>query len=156
MLIRRLTVSDVGALLEFYDSLTEAVTYFFSPWPEFTEEVLRDHLAGADAGRHVVLALVTPEGSVEGHGFMWNVDSDKPVLGIGLRERAQGHGWGRLLMEALLTEADARSLPEVHLTVLKDNRRARTLYESLGFETIGETTFRGENDSLCMVRRREW
>jgi ribosomal protein S18 acetylase RimI-like enzyme len=100
--------------------------------------------------------VVAPEGSVEGHGFLWNVDGDHPVLGIGLRERAQGQGWGRALMEALLADADARGLPEVHLTVLKDNVRACHLYESVDFLVVGETTFRGENDSLCMVRRRVW
>jgi ribosomal protein S18 acetylase RimI-like enzyme len=156
MLIRPLTLADQAALQEFYDSLTEAVTYFFQPWPEATEEVLRDHLAGAEAGRHVVLAVVAPTGSVEGHGFLWNVDTDKPVLGIGLRERAQGQGWGRALMEALLAEADDRGLPEVNLTVLQDNIRGRNLYESLDFVVVGETTFRTENDSLCMVRKREW
>jgi ribosomal protein S18 acetylase RimI-like enzyme len=154
MLIRPLTSADLAALREFYDSLTAAVTCFFQPWPEATEAVLRDHLAGGEAGRHVVLAMVAPEGSVEGHGFLWNVDSDHPVLGIGLRERAQGQGWGRALLQALLTEADARRLPEVHLTVLQDNVRARRLYQSVGFLVVGEATFRGENDSLRMVRRR--
>ena len=156
MLIRHLTRADLPALADFYGSLTEAVTYFFWPWPEATEEVLRDHLAGGEAGHHAVLALVAPEGTVEGHGFLWNVDTDKPVLGIGLRERVQGQGWGRALMEALLAEADARNLPEVHLTVLKDNVRAIPLYESVGFERVGETTFRAENDSLCMMRSRKW
>ena len=65
-------------------------------------------------------------------------------------------GLGRALMEALLAEADARSLPEVHLTVLKDNVRACNLYESVDFLVVGETKFREENDSLCMVRRRVW
>jgi ribosomal protein S18 acetylase RimI-like enzyme len=160
-LIRPLTLADQAALGDFYGALPEAVTCFFQPWPEATPEVLQDHLAGAEAGHHVVLGLVAAEssgsgrpGSVEGHGFLWNVDTDKPVLGIGLRERAQGHGWGRALMQALLAAADARALPEVHLTVLKDNVRALPLYESLGFERVGETTFRTENDSLCMMRKR--
>ncbi len=154
MLIRPLTLTDLPALQEFYNSLTEAVTCFFQPWPELTEEVLREHLTDGESGKNVVLGLVSAEGAVEGHGFMWNVDSDKPVLGIGLREHAQGQGWGRQLMEALLAEADAQSLPAVHLTVLKDNVRAVSLYESVDFECEGETKFREEGDSLCMVRRR--
>ena len=156
MLIRQLTLADLPALQDFYGSLTPTVTYFFQPWPEFTEEVLREHLTDADAGKNCVLAVISAEGAVEGHGFMWNVDSDKPVLGIGLRERAQGQGWGRRLMEALLAEADARRLPAVHLTVLKANVRALPLYESVGFVVEDETKFRAENDSLCMARRREW
>ena len=156
MLIRPLTVADLQALQDFYGSLTEAVTYFFRPWPEFTEEVLRQHLSDGDAGKNLVLALLSPEGEIEGHGFLWNVDSDKPVLGIGLRERAQGLGQGRRLMAALLAEADARRLPAVRLTVLKDNVRAVPLYGSVGFVVEGETKFRTENDSLCMIRQGEW
>jgi ribosomal protein S18 acetylase RimI-like enzyme len=156
MLIRHLTSADLAALLDFYGSLTEAVTYFFQPWPEATEEVLHRHLADAEAGKNLVLALMSAEGTIEGHGFVWNVDSDQPVLGIGLRERAQGQGWGRLLMEALLAEADARNLAQVRLTVLKDNLRARNLYESVGFVVEADATFRRENDSVTMVRRREW
>ncbi len=156
MLIRPLTLADARALQDFYDSLTEAVTYFFQPWPEATAAILTQHLADAQAGRNVVLGLVAAEEIIEGHGFMWNVDTDEPVLGIGLRERAQGLGWGRALMQALLTEADARNLPEVHLTVLKDNLRARNLYESVGFVVEEEVTFRATNDSLKMIRRRQW
>ena len=37
MLIRHLTSADLAALQDFYDSLTEAVTYFFQPWPKATE-----------------------------------------------------------------------------------------------------------------------
>ena len=153
MNICALHLEDLAALQDFYANLTPAVTYFFQPWPEFTEEVLRTHLTEGDAGKHLVLGLRSPEGSIEGHGFIWNVDSDQPVLGIGLRERAQGQGWGRRLMEALLAEADARELPVVHLTVLKDNLRARPLYESVGIVVEGETKFREEDDSLCMARR---
>lgn len=156
MLIRPLTLADAPALQDFYASLTEAVTYFFQPWPAATTEVLTQHLADAEAGKNVVLGLVAAEGTVEGHGFMWNVDTDEPVLGIGLGERVQGQGWGRLLMKALLAEADARHLPEVHLTVLKDNLRAQNLYQSFGFVVEGEATFRAQNDSLKMVRRRQW
>ena len=156
MLIRHLTSADLPALADFYASLTEAVTYYFQPWPEVTEEVLREHLVGGHAGRHLVLGLVAPEGTVEVHGCVCFVDSDQPLLGIGLRERAQGQGWGRALLEALLAEADARSLPEVHVTVLKDNARARNLYESVDFLIVGEKAFRCENDSLCLVRRRVW
>lgn len=156
MLIRPLTLADARALQDFYESLTEAVTYFFQPWPEATVEVLTQHLADAEAGKNVVLGLVAAEGTAEGHGFIWNVDTAEPVLGIGLRERAQGLGWGRLLMEALLAEADARNLPQVYLTVLKDNLRAQNLYESVGFVVEGEVTFRAPNDSLKMVRRRQW
>ena len=64
---------------------------------------------------------------------------------------------GRVVIAAaLLAAADTRHLPEVHLTVLEDNTRARRLYESVDFRVVGKTTFRSENDSLCMVRSGKW
>jgi len=152
MRIRPLTLADAPALLDFYLSLPESVTRFFQPWPEFTEVVIRTHLADADAGKNLVLGTVSPEGIIEGTGFLWNVGTEAPTLGIGLRERIQGQGWGRRMMEALLAEADARGKPQVNLTVLKSNHRALRLYESVGFVITGETTFREEKDSWCMAR----
>ncbi len=152
MQIRSLSLADAPALLELYQSLPESVTCFFQPWPQFTEEVIRTHLADADAGKNLVLGIVSEEGGIEGTGFLWNVDTDTPTLGIGLRERIQGQGWGRRMMEALLAEADARGKSEVRLTVLKTNHRALHLYQSVGFVITGETKFREEADSWCMAR----
>lgn len=154
MLIRPLTLADAAILLDFYLSLPESVTCFFQPWPEFTEEIIHTHLADADAGNNLVLGIVPEDGTIEGTGFLWNVNTDAPTLGIGLRERIQGHGWGRRLMEALLAEADARGKPQVNLTVLKTNHRALNLYQSVGFIITGETKFREEADSWCMARSR--
>ena len=48
-------------------------------------------------------------------------------------------GIGRLLCEQILSGACARELAEVVLWVLESNGRARRFYESLGFQTDGET-----------------
>ena len=54
-----------------------------------------------------------------------------------------------------MAEARAHDLPLVTLTVLKENVRGRSLYESLGFVETGECTFRAENDSISMEWRAE-
>ncbi|MEO6995001.1 MAG: GNAT family N-acetyltransferase [Lacunisphaera sp.] len=51
----------------------------------------------------------------------------------------QSRGVGAAVVRALQTEAKSASLP-LRLQVLKANPRARQLYESLEFRTVGETT----------------
>jgi ribosomal protein S18 acetylase RimI-like enzyme len=153
MEIRTLAADDLPALLSFYTGLPESVTSLFEPFgPRVTEETLRKHLAGADAGTHVSLGLADPGGAIHGHVFILDILGASPVFGIGLAEDAQGRGWGRRMAGAVLAEADARGVKRVTLTVVKANVRAWTLYESLGFRRTGETTFRDPNDSYCMEK----
>jgi ribosomal protein S18 acetylase RimI-like enzyme len=148
-----LTPDCRGALHAFYAGLPPAVTTFFEPFgPVVTVEVLSKHLADAAAGTHVSLGLTDAAGAIHGHVFILNVRSDAPVFGIGLAESAQGQGWGRRMAQAVLAEAAARGASRVTLTVVKENTRAWTLYESLGFRKSGETTFKTANDSYCMER----
>lgn len=60
-------------------------------------------------------------------------------LHIDLLPRAQGHGWGRLLIEALARELRARGVPGVHLGVDARNTHAIAFYEHLGFRR--DTTY---------------
>jgi len=61
---------------------------------------------------------------------------DAEVQTIAVEPDARRHGLGRLLMQRLITEADARGAAQVFLEVRADNPAARTLYDSLGFEQI--------------------
>jgi ribosomal protein S18 acetylase RimI-like enzyme len=153
--VRPLTAADTAALLAFYHSLPEAVTRFFLPFGVVvTEEALRAHLEGAEAGRNVSLGLVGEAGEIQGHAFLQGVDTERPVFGIGLRERLLGQGWGRRLMRQALEEGDALGLPKTTLTVVKANRRALALYEKMGFAIRGECAFRAPGDSWYMERVR--
>jgi ribosomal-protein-alanine N-acetyltransferase len=58
------------------------------------------------------------------------------VQTIAVRRDAQGRGWGAVLLDALLGEAEARGCDEVLLEVRADNTAAITLYERRGFTTI--------------------
>ena len=57
---------------------------------------------------------------------------------IGLLPEYQGQGIGSRLVRDVCREASARGI-SVSLEVQKANRRARSLYERLGFTTAGET-----------------
>lgn len=151
--LRRLTSDDLPALRAFYDGLSPSVGATFEPFgPRPSQPALAKYLAESDREVHVSFGLFDPRGTLVGHVFVWNVDTEHPAFGIGLEERAQGKGWGRRMARRVLEEADARGAAKVELTVLKANTRAWTLYESLGFYRTGESSFRAENDSFRMER----
>jgi ribosomal protein S18 acetylase RimI-like enzyme len=54
----------------------------------------------------------------------------------------QGRGLGRRLMDAALCHPRLAAAGRVYLQVWERNPRAIGLYESLGFQTVGATTFR--------------
>ncbi|HEY3397219.1 MAG TPA: N-acetyltransferase [Armatimonadota bacterium] len=153
MQMRTLTIADAAALLDFYQSLGEQTVYFFAPWP-FTEEAIRDHLTLTDQGDAVSLGLVNETGEIEGHGFLKWVRSETPSFGIGLRERVQGQGEGRRLMDAVMARADELALAQVGLGVRQDNLRAIALYQTLGFVITGEHPNDEGSASWTMCRPR--
>ena len=151
--IRPLTMADVSGLLKFYQTLAPAVKKFYQPFgPEVKEDAIVNHLRETDAGRNISLGLIGPDGSIEGHAFVLSIDTVKPIFGIGLQERVHGLGMGKKMMTMILKECDKDKLPLVCLTVLKENARARTMYEKMGFALKGEATFKEKNDSYYMER----
>lgn len=155
MEFRRLTADDSARLTAFYASLSDEVNWFYRPFADPSEEVLREHLTGGDEGRHIILGIVEEGGAILGHAFILSVASEDPTFGIGLHQSIHGRGLGRALMVAVLDEADRLGLPLVTLTVMKANTRAMALYESLGFRVTGECDFRSPGDSWCMERRAD-
>lgn len=153
MTIHPLTSSDIAALVEFYESLTETVTRFFLPFGAAVAlETLRSHLDGAEMGRNFSLGLFGEDRTMQGHAFLLGMDTESPVFGIGLRESIIGNGWGRRMMERTLAEGDALQTAKVTLTVVKENSRALALYKKLGFVVRSEWSFRTPNDSWYMER----
>jgi ribosomal protein S18 acetylase RimI-like enzyme len=68
-------------------------------------------------------------------------------LHIDLLPRAQGHGYGRRMIERLLTTLRARRSPGVHVGLSALNTRAFGFYERLGFR---ELTRVGSGDDACI------
>lgn len=69
-------------------------------------------------------------------------------LHIDLLPRAQGHGWGRRMMEHLFTALRAAGSPGVHLGVGEANTRAVGFYRKLGFTRLAQV-----RDVLYLGRR---
>ena len=71
-----------------------------------------------------------------GYGF---VNEATPEVSIAVLPEARGRGVGERLLRALISEALARDLPALSLSVEPDNP-ARRLYQRLGFRPITTTT----------------
>jgi ribosomal protein S18 acetylase RimI-like enzyme len=68
-------------------------------------------------------------------------------LHIDLLPRAQGRGYGREMIERLLTALRARGSPGVHLGLSARNTRAFAFYGRLGFR---ELTRAGSGEGACI------
>ena len=104
-------------------------------WPAVRQR--RPLSADTDESMEAALLRVVHSGyAIEGLDFL---DSHPAHLHIDLLPDAQGHGWGRRLMERLFTALRQRAVPGLHLGVSAHNPRAIAFYERLGFETLQET-----------------
>ncbi len=105
------------------------------PEDAWSEATMRAELAGQPANRHYLVAEAG--GTVVGYAGLAAVTGEGNVQTIAVRPDHQSRGVGAALVGALLDEAARRGCAEVLLEVRADNPRARSLYESFGFETVG-------------------
>lgn len=101
---------------------------------------LHDHLfAGTHTrGRDLVrdeatVVLVTGDDPVGYIATQEQADATLYIDFLGVDPAARGRGLGRALIAAAVTRAAAAGAPSASLTVRMGNRRARALYDSLGF-----------------------
>ena len=151
-LFRRLQPADAEALAAFYNGLSTASIRTFRPLGTKTtvDECLKLALRnGVESdSRFDLLAMAGP--CVVGWCFLWDMDTDKPMFGLGVSDDHRGLGLGGTLMDRVMQVARERGLRRVFLTVVKDNVVAWRLYEKRGFvrydeyveKNDGETYFR--------------
>jgi ribosomal-protein-alanine N-acetyltransferase len=126
--LRPLGRGDLAAVLTLEGAL-------FGP-EAWTEEMLRDELAGTPLGRYY---LVAEEGTrVVGYaGLLAAGGGGADVLTLAVAEDRWGEGIGAALLGELLAEATRRQCSEIFLEVRVDNARAQRLYRSHGFTRVG-------------------
>jgi len=127
--LRPATPGDLTTIMEL-----ETETFGNDAWStgSMSAELESEHthyLAAIDPENPELLAgyagLLAPAGSRDGE-----------VQTIAVAPFARRNGLGRILMERLIAEADARHVRQVFLEVRADNPNARALYDSLGFVQI--------------------
>jgi [ribosomal protein S18]-alanine N-acetyltransferase len=74
---------------------------------------------------------------IVGHGVLAVAAGEAHLLNVCISRDHQGRGFGRLLALHMLERAGHLAAGVVFLEVRTSNRVARSLYESLGFRTVG-------------------
>lgn len=124
MLVRDLTDADIEAV-----SIIEEET-FSMPWKpdDFREMIAKDHML------YVVAEL---DGKVIGGAGLVQVGDHGDITNVCISEKFRGCGYGKTLVEGLLSAGNERGCVDFTLEVRVSNARAISLYEKLGFESVG-------------------
>ncbi len=105
---------------------------FATPW---SREMYEAELQNTDVSFIVVLR--TPECRVAGYCSYWVVVDEVHINNVAVRPEFRSRGFGRRLVEFVLSDALNRGATRALLEVRRGNTAARHLYESLEFTTIG-------------------
>ncbi|MBD3175025.1 MAG: GNAT family N-acetyltransferase [Armatimonadia bacterium] len=141
--LRPMTRDDADALAAFYRGLDEYTDRMFFVLSDFTPDITRDMAMLQERGAELHLVLVPQSTEVVGHLSLQPFPGVCPRLGICVKQGWQGRGLGRQVMELAL--AVVQAIPDstgLWLSVLEENRGARELYESLGFQAVRERMVR--------------
>ncbi|MBD3636688.1 MAG: GNAT family N-acetyltransferase [Crocinitomicaceae bacterium] len=123
MEIKTVTAENLGQLELFLRDLgasKESFRYFESR----PLAIIRNHLVtflGWVNDKPVAYGHLDPE-----DGIVW--------LGIAVAQSHKGHGYGNLMMQALVEAARTSNIAEIYLTVDHENETAQYLYEKFGFK----------------------
>jgi ribosomal protein S18 acetylase RimI-like enzyme len=169
LVIRPATPSDVAALSDLAKrTWSDAFGYSVSPDEEAAElEEKRSETYFAEALRESTILVAETDAVLTGYVQFGDVGIRGVEAGPGDRElhriyvetEMQGRGVGRSLMNAALQHPRLADASRIFLQVWERNEQAIGLYESLGFRTVGKTTFTigsGEvAEDLVMVLDRD-
>jgi [ribosomal protein S18]-alanine N-acetyltransferase len=78
-----------------------------------------------------------PEPHLAGFGVLWWGGRDAELANLAVHPEHQGKGFGGVLLDGLLAEAELRGVREVFLEVRESNAHAQALYQSRGFVPVG-------------------
>ncbi|MFA9460345.1 ribosomal protein S18-alanine N-acetyltransferase [Thiohalorhabdus methylotrophus] len=97
-------------------------------------------------------------GEIAGHAILSVAGPEAEILNLCICTSLRGHGLGRAFLRHLLHTARDAGAEDVFLEVRVSNGRARRLYETEGFQQIGERPDyypgpRGREDGLVLGRR---
>lgn len=128
----------------------------YASWADDSEDVtkidhLRPYVEAWGRPDDVGIVAVGPSGRIVGGAWARPLADHVPELAVATVPSQRGRGLGSTLIDALVVEMAARSLPVLRLDVRPTNP-AIHLYERLGFERVGTTTNRVGGISIVMER----
>lgn len=93
---------------------------------------------------------------IVGHGILSVGAGEAHLLNVCVHPECQGNGFGRTLVEHLITQARLKSATTMFLEVRPSNQIAYQLYEKLGFNEVGVRenyypAYTGREDALVLA-----
>ena len=153
--VSTMTAADVPAV-----AVIEAQQHL-TPWQE---NGFKDALRHGWPAR-VLRDASRPDQPVVGYFVAMTAGDDEELLTMTVAPASAGRGYGRLLLEALLNDAQERGAQRLFLEVRQSNDRAIRLYTSAGFTIAGmrknyyaipadpsQGRAAGREDAVLMVR----
>lgn len=134
--VRPLSARETAGLTRFNAALSARSRALFLPHA-YDEPTLARHVARHARGEDLGLVAAAADGIVA-YAFLWEYNRPFPLLGLGVADPWQGRGLGGALLDRLVAAASAAARDGIELTTVPHNARARSLYESRGFQVTGE------------------
>jgi L-amino acid N-acyltransferase YncA len=141
MIVRAATAADLPAVRDLFNALIPTTTVAWREEPAAPSEIATWFAQQVDANNPV---LVADDGEVVGY-TCWSAFRGGPrfpgyrhtaELTIHVRSDQQGRGVGRALMDALIAEAEARSIHVLVAGIDADNVESIAFHAALGFTEV--------------------
>jgi ribosomal protein S18 acetylase RimI-like enzyme len=139
--LRPVADADRAFLVELYGSTREEELAQV-PWDDAARRAFVEHQFAAQDAHYrgnypgASLDLIEVEGVAAGRLYVHRGPSDIRIMDIALAPEYRGRGIGTSLLRSLMEEADASARKlSIHV---ETNNPARSLYDRLGFEPVGE------------------
>lgn len=105
---------------------------FPCPWPEYAfHRELENDLS--------TLKVLAVEGEVVAYYDLWVCADEAHLLNVAVTERERRRGYGTMLMEDVIAEAERYGCGRIVLEVRPGNEAAIKIYEKLGFKKVTRT-----------------
>lgn len=135
-LVRPYRVDDFEGLAAMYEDFDESVATM--GLPPFTRSRIEDWITELTSDGWNLVALSNDR--IVGHLAVTPASAVAPEFVVFVHTDFQNRGIGTELLAHLVAYADAGGHEALRLTVTNENRRAISVYENIGFETIDRST----------------
>lgn len=119
---------------------------FVDPWSrEAFEQELKNHLA--------LYQVYELENEVIGYCGLWKIVDEGHITNLCITPQMQGQGLGRAMMLALFDFSKSENICRLTLEVRVSNKKAISLYESLGFVPAGlrKGYYENNGEDACIM-----
>lgn len=124
---KKITIDDQKELQQFIDELdTELKTFRYF-----------NSRSSDSIQNHIYTCLLYIDKNIVGYGHL-DQEKDKYWLGIVVKNKFQGQGLGKKIMNHLLNKADELNIDKLYLTCDLENIKAVALYKKIGFQKVNK------------------